>query len=118
MCIRDRDPNRAFDFFAASPESMHMITWVFSPRGIPKSYRHQDGFGVNTYRMVNAEGAGVLVKYHWKSQQGVESLTQEQANAIQANDLGSHTRDLRDAIERGDYPKWEPVSYRHLRAHE
>src|SRR5665811_915527 len=101
------DPNRAFDFFAASPESMHMITWVFSPRGIPKSYRHQDGFGVNTYRMVNAEGAGVLVKYHWKSQQGVESLTQEQANAIQANDLGSHTRDLRDAIERGDYPKWE-----------
>jgi catalase len=102
-----QDPNRAFDFFAASPEAMHMITWVFSPRGIPANYRQQDGFGVNTYRMVNAAGEGVLVKYHWKSQQGVESLTAAQAAEIQANELGSHSKDLFDAIEAGEYPKWE-----------
>ena len=98
---------RAFDFFAVSPEALHMITWVFSPRGIPANYRQQDGFGVNTYRMVNAKGEGVLVKYHWKSQQGIESLTAAQAAEIQAQTLGSHTKDLYDAIERGDYPKWE-----------
>jgi catalase len=62
---------------------------------------------VNTYRMVNAKGEGVLVKYHWKSQQGIESLTAAQAAEIQAQTLGSHTKDLYDAIERGDYPKWE-----------
>ncbi|HEV2072895.1 MAG TPA: catalase [Thermomicrobiales bacterium] len=101
------DPQRAFDFWAASPEAMHMLMWLFSPRGIPKSYRHQDGFGVNTYRMVNAKGEGVLVKYHWKSQQGIESLTAAQAAEIQAKELGSHTKDLFEAIERGDYPKWE-----------
>jgi catalase len=102
-----QDPNRAFDFFAASPEAMHMITWVFSPRGIPANYRQQDGFGVNTYRMVNAVGEGVLVKYHWKSQQGIESLTAAQAAEIQATELGSHTKDLFDAIEAGNYPQWE-----------
>ncbi|HVL22694.1 MAG TPA: catalase, partial [Thermomicrobiales bacterium] len=94
-------------FFAASPEALHMITWVFSPRGIPANYRQQDGFGVNTYRMVNAAGEGVLVKYHWKSQQGIESLTAAQAAEIQAQELGSHTKDLFEAIERGDYPRWE-----------
>jgi catalase len=98
---------RAFDFFAASPEALHMITWVFSPRGIPANYRQQDGFGVNTYRMVNDKNEGVLVKYHWKSQQGIESLTAAQAAEIQAQTLGSHTKDLYDAIDRGDYPKWE-----------
>ncbi len=102
-----QDPNRAFDFFAASPEAMHMITWVFSPRGIPANYRQQDGFGVNTYRMVNAAGEGVLVKYHWKSQQGIESLTAARAAEIQATELGSHSKDLFDAIEAGNYPKWE-----------
>ena len=71
-----------------TPESMHMLTWLFSPRGIPADYRHMDGFGVNTYRMVNAEGEAVLVKYHWKTKQGVKSLTQEQANAIQATETG------------------------------
>ena len=66
-----------------------------------------DGFGVNTYRMVNAKGEGVLVKYHWKTQQGVESLTQAQADAIQATELGSASKDLYEAIERGDFPRWE-----------
>jgi Catalase len=102
-----QEPNRIFDFMGLTPESMHMLTWLFSPRGIPKDFRHMDGFGVNTYRMVNAEGMGVLVKYHWKTQQGIESLTQAQANEIQATDLGSASRDLFEAIERGDHPRWE-----------
>lgn len=102
-----QDPERVWDFFAASPEATHMITWVFSPRGIPANYRQQDGFGVNTYRMVNAAGEGVLVKYHWKSQQGVESLTGAQAAEIQATELGSHSKDLYEAIEAGNFPKWE-----------
>ncbi|MEX1172295.1 MAG: catalase [Chloroflexota bacterium] len=102
-----QEPNRIFDFMSMTPESMHMLTWLFSPRGIPKDYRHMDGFGVNTYRMVNAKGEGVLVKYHWKTQQGVESLTQAQADAIQATDLGSASHDIFEAIERGDFPRWE-----------
>ncbi|MEZ4625581.1 MAG: catalase [Thermomicrobiales bacterium] len=102
-----QDANRVFDFFAASPEAMHMITWLFTPRGIPANYREQDGFGVNTYRMVNAAGEGVLVKYHWKSQQGIRGLTAAQAAEVQATELGSHTKDLYEAIARGDYPKWE-----------
>jgi len=104
---RSNVPQRAFDFWASSPEAMHMLMWLFSPRGIPANYRQQDGFGVNTYRMVNAAGEGVLVKYHWKSQQGIESLTAAQAAEIQAKTLDSHTVDLYEAIERGDYPKWE-----------
>ena len=102
-----QEPNRIFDFMSLMPESMHMLTWLFSPRGIPKDFRHMDGFGVNTYRMVNAKGEGVLVKYHWKSQQGVESLTQAQADAIQATELGSASKDIYEAIEQGDFPRWE-----------
>jgi catalase len=102
-----QEPNRIFDFMSLTPESMHMLTWLFSPRGIPKDYRHMDGFGVNTYRMVNSEGEGVLVKYHWKTQQGIESLTQAQADAVQATELGSASKDLHEAIDRGDSPRWE-----------
>ena len=102
-----QEPNRIFDFMSMTPETMHMLTWLFSPRGIPKNYRHQDGFGVNTYRMVNSAGDGVLVKYHWKTQQGIESLTAAQAADIQALDLGHASRDLFESIERGDFPRWE-----------
>jgi catalase len=102
-----QEPNRIFDFMSMTPESMHMLTWLFSPRGIPKNYRTMDGFGVNTYKMVNAEGQGVLVKYHWKTQQGIESLSQEQADSIQATELGHASKDLFEAIERGEYPRWE-----------
>ncbi len=102
-----QEPNRIFDFMSMTPEATHMLTWLFSPRGIPKTYRTMDGFGVNTYKMVNAEGRAVLVKYHWKSQQGIESLTQEQANAIQATNLGHASEDTFNAIERGEFPRWE-----------
>jgi catalase len=99
--------NRAFDFFSQTPESMHMVMLVFSPRGIPASYRHMQGFGVNTYKWVNADGETVLVKYHWLPKQGVKSLTAADAAKIQAETYGSHTKDLFDAIEAGDYPEWE-----------
>ena len=102
-----QEPNRIFDFMSLTPESMHMLSWLFSPRGIPKDYRHMDGFGVNTYKMVNADGDAALVKYHWKTQQGIESLTQAQANEVQATDLGHASKDIFDAIERGDFPRWE-----------
>lgn len=99
--------NRAFDFFSQTPESMHMVTLVFSPRGTPASYRFMQGFGVNTYTWVNADGGTVLVKYHWLPKQGVRSWTAADAAAVQARTLGAHTADLRDAIEAGDFPEWE-----------
>jgi catalase len=102
-----QEPNRIFDFMAATPESMHMLTWLFSPRGIPANYRRQQGFGVNTYKMVNAAGEAVLVKYHWEPKAGIESLTQAKADAVQATELGSASRDMYEAIERSDCPAWE-----------
>ena len=99
--------NRAFDFFSQTPEAMHMVTLVFSPRGLPASYRHMQGFGVNTYKWVNAAGETKLVKYHWIPKQGVKSYTAADAAAVQAETLGSHTQDLYEAIERGDHPEWE-----------
>jgi catalase len=102
-----QEPKRIFDFLAHTPESMHMLVNLFSPRGIPAGYRHMQGFGVNTYRWVTADGHTSLVKYHWMPKQGVKSLTEEDAAHIQARDTGHATRDLYDAIERGDYPEWE-----------
>ena len=102
-----QEPNRIFDFMSMTPESMHMLSWLFSKRGIPANYRTQDGFGVNTYKMVNAAGEAVLVKYHWKTQQGIHSLTEAQAAEIQAGELGHASKDLYEAIERGEYPRWE-----------
>ena len=84
-----------------------MVMLVFSPRGIPASYRHQQGFGVNTYKWVNAAGETQLVKYHWLPKQGVKSHTAADAAAVQATELGAHTKDLYDAIGRGDFPQWE-----------
>lgn len=102
-----QEANRVFDFMSQTPEAMHMLTHVFSPRGIPASYRHQEGFGVNTYRMVNAEGDTVLVKYHFHPHVGVASLSAGEAAKVQGEDLGSASKDLFEAIARGDYPKWD-----------
>ena len=102
-----QDAQRIFDFISNTPESMHMITWLFSPWGIPADYRHMEGSGVNTYKWINAQGEAVLVKYHWVPKQGVKNLTQEQANAIQATNFNHATQDLYEAIERGEYPEWE-----------
>jgi len=102
-----QEPARIFDFMSQTPESMHMLVNLFSPRGIPANYRTQQGFGVNTYKWVNAEGLTHLVKYHWIPKVGVQSLTEADAAAIQAGDLGHASKDLYDAIERGDFPEWE-----------
>lgn len=101
------NPQRMFDFVSRSPEATHMITFLFSPWGIPATYRHMQGSGVNTYKWVNAKGEAVLVKYHWEPKQGIRNLTQEEANTIQATNVGHATQDLYEAIERGDYPEWE-----------
>ncbi|WP_462267495.1 catalase [Mucilaginibacter sp.] len=102
-----QDGQRIFDFISNTPEAMHMITFLFSPWGIPANYRQMQGSGVNTYKMVNKEGVGVLVKYHWEPLQGVKNLTQEQAEAIQAKNFNHATQDLYDAIKAGNYPQWE-----------
>lgn len=102
-----QDAKRIFDFISLTPEATHMITFLFSPWGIPGSYRQMQGSGVNTYKWVNAEGVGVLVKYHWVPKQGVKNLTQAEAEAIQAKNFNHGTQDLYDAIERGDFPQWE-----------
>ena len=98
---------RMFDFVSHHPEATHMMTFLFSPWGIPASYRYMEGSGVNTYKWVNALGEGVLVKYHWVPKQGVKNLTQTEAEAIQSTNFNHATQDLYDAIERGDFPEWE-----------
>lgn len=102
-----QDANRIFDFVSMSPSAIHMITWLFSPYGIPQDYRHMRGSGVHAYKWVNSEGVGTLVKYHWITKQGEKNLTQDQANEIQATNFNHATQDLYDAIERGDFPEWE-----------
>src|SRR5918992_4257292 len=94
----EQQPARIFDFMSQTPESMHMLVNLFSPRGIPADYRHMQGFGVNTYKWVNAQGETKLVKYHFMPKQGVKSLTEEDAANVQANELGHATRDLYDAV--------------------
>jgi catalase len=99
---------RFFDFLANSPEATHMATFLFSPWGIPANYRQMQGSGVNTYKWVNAEGQGTLVKYHWEPlKHGIRNLTQEEAEMIQGRNFNHATQDLYEAIERGEYPEWE-----------
>lgn len=100
-----QDPNRIFDFCTLQPSSLHLLTMVMTTRGIPRNWRTMNGFGVNTYRMVNADGEGVLVKYHWRSQQGVDGMTAAEAAEQQGKDLGHASKDAYEAIERGECPK-------------
>ena len=102
-----QDSRRIFDFISLTPSAMHMITWLFSPWGIPANYREMRGSGVHAYKWVNAKGEAVLVKYHWIPKAGERNLTQDQAQQIQATNFNHATQDLFDAIERGDHPEWE-----------
>jgi len=102
-----QDGERMFDFITHAPEAMHMITFLFSPWGIPANYRQMQGSGVNTYKWVNQEGVGVLVKYHWEPLQGIKNLTTEMAQEIQGKNFNHATQDLYEAIESGNYPEWE-----------
>jgi len=96
-----------WDFISLTPESFHMIMWAMSDRGIPRSFRFMEGFGVHTYRMVNAEGKSVFVKFHWKPKQGLQSVVWNEAVKINGADSDFHRRDLWNAIKKGDYPEWE-----------
>lgn len=102
-----QDGERIFDFVMNTPESLNMITFLFSPWGIPANYRQMQGSGVNTYKWVNSQGHAVLVKYHWEPKQGIKNLTQAEAEEIQKKNFNHATQDLYEAIEEGNYPEWE-----------
>jgi len=96
-----------WDFISLMPEATHMVMWIMSDRAIPRSFRFMEGFGVHTFRMVNAEGKSTFVKFHWKPKQGLQSVTWPEAVKINGADPDFHRRDLWDAIQSGDYPEWE-----------
>jgi catalase len=96
-----------WDFISLTPESTHMVMWAMSDRGIPRSFRMMEGFGVNTFRLVNAAGQSRLVKFHWKPLLGVHALVWDEAQRLSGADPDFHRRDLWNAIERGDYPEFE-----------
>ena len=101
-----RDHDMQWDFWTLSPESAHQVTWLMGDRGIPKTWRHMNGYSSHTYLWMNAEGEKFWVKYHFKTDQGIEHLTQEEADRIAGTYADYHTRDLFQAIQRGDPPSW------------
>ncbi|MGJ8524367.1 Catalase [Halomonadaceae bacterium LMG 33818] len=101
-----RDNDMQWDFWTQSPESAHQVTWLMGDRGIPASWRHMDGFSSHTYMWVNAEGERFWVKYHFKTDQGIQCMTQEEADQMAGTDADYHRRDLFNAIKRGDHPTW------------
>ena len=101
-----RDHDMQWDFWTLSPESAHQVTWLMGDRGIPKTWRHMDGFSSHTYMWVNADGEKFWVKYHFKTDQGNEFLTQADADRIAGEDADYHRRDLFNSIRDGDYPSW------------
>ena len=96
-----------WDFVSLVPETMHMTSWVMSDRGIPKSLRMMEGFGIHTFRLVNEEGKSHFVKFHWKPLLGVHSVCWDEATKISGKDPDFHRRDLWENIEKGNYPEWE-----------
>ncbi|WP_286032636.1 catalase [Brachyspira pilosicoli] len=102
-----RSAQNKWDFLTSLPEAIHQITIDMSDRGIPYSYRHMHGFSSHAYSFINKEGKRYWVKFHFKTQQGIKNLTDEEAAAIIAKDRESSQKDLFEAIERGDFPKWD-----------
>jgi catalase len=102
-----RSAKNNWDFWTSLPEALHQVTIVMSDRGLPTSYRNMHGFGSHTFSMINAKNERVWVKFHLICQQGIKNLTDAEAEAIVGKDRESHQRDLYEAIERGDYPKWK-----------
>lgn len=112
------EPDRAFpqaqsahdnfwDFISLTPESMNMIMWVMSDRGIPRSFRFMEGFGVHTFRFVNKAGQSTYAKFHWKPKMGLQSVVWNEALKISGADPDFHRRDLWNAIQSGNFPEWE-----------
>lgn len=96
-----------WDFISLTPESMHTIMWVMSDRAIPRSFRFMEGFGVHTFRLVNAKGGSTFVKFHWKPKLGLQSVVWNEAVKINGADPDFHRRDLWTAIKSGNFPEWE-----------
>ncbi|WP_088284207.1 catalase [Kineosporia sp. A_224] len=101
-----RDHDMQWDFWTLSPESAHQVTWLMGDRGIPRSWRTMNGYSSHTYSWANAAGEKFWVKYHWRSDQGVDFLPQEEADRLAGSDADYHQRDLYTAIESGDLPSW------------
>ncbi|MDQ2067856.1 catalase [Xinfangfangia sp. CPCC 101601] len=96
-----------WDFVSLMPETLHTVIWAMSDRAIPRSLRMMEGFGVHTFRFVNAEGEARFVKFHWKPVLGVQSLVWDESTKLQGADNDYHRRDLYEAIEAGDFPEWD-----------
>ncbi|MEB3034643.1 catalase [[Mycobacterium] nativiensis] len=101
-----RDHNMQWDFWSLTPESAHQVTYLMGDRGLPKSWRHMNGYGSHTYSWINAAGEISWVKYHFISDQGVEHLSQAEGDRLAGTDGDYHQRDLYQAIERGEHPSW------------
>ena len=102
-----RSAKNNWDFWTLLPEALHQVTITMSDRGIPYSYRHMDGFGSHTFSLINKKNKRIWVKFHFKTQQGIKSLTDQEAEAIIAKDRESNQRDLLESIDKGDFPKWD-----------
>ena len=101
-----QEPDNVWDFFGLSPEATHQFTWLFGDRGRPATVRHMDGFGSHTFQWQNAAGDAVWVKYHWKTDQGIATFTDDEAEAAGGANPEFHLQDLREAIESGNPPSW------------
>ena len=101
-----RSPNTNWDFWSSLPEALHQVTILMSDRGIPSSYRHMHGSSSHAYSFINGDGVRVWVKFHFRSHQGILNLTDQEAGQVVGMDRESHQRDLYEAIEQGQYPKW------------
>ncbi|CAM5421240.1 catalase [Streptomyces abikoensis] len=101
-----RDNDMQWDFWTLSPESAHMVTWLMGDRGVPRTWRHMNGYGSHTYMWVNGGGEKFWIKYHIKTDQGIEFFTQAEADRMAAEDADFHRRDLFDAIKGGNAPSW------------
>ncbi|AJE82695.1 MULTISPECIES: catalase [Streptomyces] len=101
-----RSNDMQWDFWTLSPESAHQVTWLMGDRGIPKTYRHMNGYGSHTYMWINGGGEKFWVKYHFKTDQGIDFLTQDEADELAGSDADKHRRDLYESIEAGNPPSW------------
>jgi catalase len=101
-----RDNDMQWDFWTLSPESAHQVTYLMGDRGIPRTWRHMNGYSSHTYMWLNAAGEKFWVKYHFKTDQGIEFFTQDEGDQMAASDTDYHQRDLYEAIERGQFPSW------------
>ena len=101
-----RDHDMQWDFWTLSPESAHMVTWLMGDRGIPRTWRHMNGYSSHAYMWVNADGERFWVQYHFKTDQGIEYFTQDEADQMASIDTDYHIRDLYEHIESGEFPSW------------